>query len=239
MDSWTDQHITFEWKGRTGPFDLVRTPAVFEPTQLTKVLAEALDINPGDTVIDVGCGCGVLALVAARLGAGRVYGCDLSEEAVQVATQNAERLGLSDVCEFRTGDLFQPVADVRADVVIGDVSGIPDAVAEVTGWFGGGPTGAELPVAMLESVGECIRPGGRMYLPTGSIQAEQTIVDAANRIFGGEHVEVIRETRLLLSAKALLDAAVAKLISDHVIRVVQDRSRVWWNLAIRRCVRAV
>ena len=95
-----------EWKGRTGPFSLLVRPGVFSPTSTSRTLADALEIGPDDTVIDVGCGSGVLAFVAAKLGAKKVYGCDLSGPAVEMAVRNAERLGLSDVCEFRQGDLL-------------------------------------------------------------------------------------------------------------------------------------
>jgi ribosomal protein L11 methyltransferase len=75
-------HAEVEWKGRTGPFSLVLGPGVFSPTATSKSLAEAIEISPGDTVIDVGCGSGVLAFVAAKLGAAKVYGVDLSQRAV-------------------------------------------------------------------------------------------------------------------------------------------------------------
>ena len=130
-----------EWKGRTGPFSLLVRRGVFSPTSTSKTLADALEVGPDDTVIDVGCGSGVLAFVAAQLGAGKVYGCDLSAPAVEMAARNAERLGLSDVCEFRQGDLLEPMRDVRATVLIGDVSGIPDDLAAVSGWFQDVPAG--------------------------------------------------------------------------------------------------
>ena len=177
-----------EWKGRTGPFTLTLRPGVFSPTSTSKTLADALEIGPDDTVIDVGCGSGVLAFVAARLGAKKVFGCDLSGPAVETARENALRLGLDDVCEFRQGDLLDPMRDVRATVLIGDVSGIPDELAAVTGWFdripAGGPTGAELPSKLLASIGDTLAPGGRLYLPTGSLQDEARVLATAREIFG-------------------------------------------------------
>ena len=82
-----------EWKGRTGPFSVLVGPGVFSPTSTSRTLADALEIGSDDTVIDVGCGSGVLAFVAAT-SAKKVFGCDLSAPAVEMAARNADRLGL-------------------------------------------------------------------------------------------------------------------------------------------------
>jgi ribosomal protein L11 methyltransferase len=112
---------TLEWKGRTGPFTVSLGDGVFHPTHTSRTLAEALEIEADDTVIDVGCGSGVLSFVAARLGARRVIGTDLSAEAIEVARENADSLGLQDRVEFRVGNLLDPVRGERANVIIGDV----------------------------------------------------------------------------------------------------------------------
>lgn len=239
MEQDLEQGQEFEWKGRTGPFSLLVTPDVFAPSSTSVVLAQAMAIEPGEVVIDVGCGSGVLGFAAARLGASRVYGTDVVPEAVRVAGINAARLGLTDVMEFRVGNLLEPVQDVRADVILGDVSGIPDPVAEVTGWFpggrGGGPTGSELPVAMIESVGAALKPGGRMYLPTGTIQAEQRVLDAARRIFGEHNMELIAEREFPLPSLVAQSKKVARLISEGLISLRQRGSRMLWRLSIWRC----
>jgi SAM-dependent methyltransferase len=236
------ERTEFEWTGRTGPFALTLTPKVFAPSKTSLVLAEALEVNPGETVIDVGCGSGVLSLVAARLAAGRVYGCDLSEDAVAAARHNARRLGVEDRTEFRIGNLLEPVAEVEADVVIGDVSGIPDPVAKITGWFpeglGGGPTGAELPIAMLEGVGDCMKHGGRLYLPTGTIQAESRVLEMARRIFGPNNMEIVAEREFPLPNLVARSKAVARLVSEGLLSLSLRGSRLLWRLAIWRCVRA-
>ena len=59
--------------------------------------------------IDVCTGCGNVALAIARdVPAARVFGADLSEEAVTLAARNAEHLGLAEHAQFRAGDLLQP-----------------------------------------------------------------------------------------------------------------------------------
>jgi methylase of polypeptide subunit release factors len=229
-----------EWKGRGGPFSLQLGPGVFSPTTTSRTLADAIEIRPDDVVVDVGCGSGVLAFVAAKLGAGRVYGCDLSEPAIEAARRNAAALGLDDRCEFRHGDLLEPVRDVRADVVIGDVSGIPDEIAAVSGWFdavpAGGPTGAELPMKLLGSIGDTLTSGGRLYLPTGTIQDERAIIAAAREIFG-DNMEPVLEREFPLPDLVAKAGVVARMMKDGILNLRQRGSRLLWSLRIWRCVR--
>lgn len=228
------------WTGRTGPFDFRVNPGVFAPTHTSRTIAEALEVQPGDTVIDVGCGSGVLSFVAARLGAHRVIGCDISEEAVEVARRNAAELGLDDRVEFRVGSLFDPVRDLRADLVIGDVSGIPDEIAQVAGWFpdgrAGGPTGAELPSAMLESLGDTLKPGGHLYLPTGTIQDERTILKKARELFG-ERMQAVIERDFPLPDVVGKSLAAARMMKEGLLNLHRRGSRWLWRLRVWRCER--
>lgn len=233
-----DESAGYLWKGRTGPFPLRVPAAVFTPSRTSQVLADALEIHDGDTVLDVGCGSGVLSLVAARLGAARVVGCDASAAAVRCARANAAELGLSGVTEFRAGSLLEPAADVRADVVIADVSGVPDAIARATGWFpdgrGGGPTGSELPVGLLDQLAGHLAGTARVYLPTGTIQAEDRVLEAAWRVFGGRMQPVARRDFPLPQA-VTRDRDVARLIDEGVIPLTRRGSRYTWRLTIWRC----
>jgi SAM-dependent methyltransferase len=232
---------TLEWKGRTGPFTIEVNPGVFAPTHTSRTIAEALEIGAGETVIDVGCGSGVLSLVAARLGAGRVIGVDLSEEAIEVARRNAVLLDVDERVEFRVGNLLDPVRGIEADVIIGDVSGIPDEIAAVSGWFpdgrAGGPTGSELPAAMLESVNEsgCLRPGGRLFLPTGTIQAEGRILEVARRIFGAANLQSLLEREFPLPDVVAKSKAVARMMKEGILDLHARGSRLLWRLQVWRC----
>ncbi len=74
---------------------------------------------PGASVLDVGCGSGVLGITAARFGAPRVVAVDVSPAAVEATRRNAERNGVAAVLDAgRT-----PVADVEGpfDIVLANI----------------------------------------------------------------------------------------------------------------------
>lgn len=233
-----DEDRSYTWTGVGGPFTVTVNAGVFAPSSTSRILGDAMSIRAGDTVLDAGCGCGVLSFVATRLGAGHVVGCDLSPSAVDCARLNAERLGVTEVNEFRCGSLFEPVPDVRADVVIADISGIPDAVASASGWFpdgrGGGPTGAELPIAMLAGIKDHLLPGGRVYLPTATLQDESAVLAAAKRVFGDDMRPVASHDFPLPEAITREDD-VARLITEGVIQLSSRGSRQFWRLTVWRC----
>jgi arsenite methyltransferase len=79
-----------------------------------------IDIQPGDTVVDLGSGGGLDCFLAAqKVGVdGRVIGVDMTPEMIEKARANAARIGAANV-EFRLGQIEKiPLAEGEADVVI-------------------------------------------------------------------------------------------------------------------------
>jgi ribosomal protein L11 methyltransferase len=72
-------------------------------------------------VIDAGCGSGILALSAAKLGFEDVAGFDNDPEAVKVSEENAELNGLGGAVKFYVGDLVSGLAGRSADVVLANI----------------------------------------------------------------------------------------------------------------------
>lgn len=97
-------------------------PSVFNPKRLRtgEFFASKLDaelIGPNVEVLDMGTGSGVCAVFAARY-AHRVVAVDINSAAVRCASINALLNRLEDKIEVRHGDLFQPVAGQRFDLIL-------------------------------------------------------------------------------------------------------------------------
>ncbi|MCX8044565.1 MAG: arsenite methyltransferase [Desulfobacterota bacterium] len=81
---------------------------------------DAVNLKPGDTVIDLGSGAGNDVFIARRLvgATGKVIGVDMTQAMIERARQIAEKLGYKNV-EFRLGEIEQlPFDDNTADVII-------------------------------------------------------------------------------------------------------------------------
>lgn len=82
------------WESRNPRILKVRSRGAFNPDHVTTRLSlalmdEVLHHTNCRSLLDVGCGCGILALAAARLGVPRVVGLDISAAAVKTSAKNA------------------------------------------------------------------------------------------------------------------------------------------------------
>jgi len=81
------------------------------------------------TVIDVGCGSGILSIACGKLGAKKVLAIDKDETAVKVATENIKRNNLDNFIKAVKGDKLQRV-DFKADIIVANI--IADVIIDIT-----------------------------------------------------------------------------------------------------------
>lgn len=80
-------------------------------------------VSDGSAVLDLGCGSGILAIAAARLGATRILAVDTDPQAVSATRENVAANNVSGRIEVREGSL-EPRAGERFDIVVANISGL-------------------------------------------------------------------------------------------------------------------
>ncbi len=124
----------------------------------TRLCLQWLDDNlrGGESVLDYGCGSGILAIAAKKLGAGDVVGIDIDPQAVQASRDNAERNGAA--IHFALPDA---APRAQYDVVIANILSNPLRV-------------------LAPALAASVRPGGRIVL--SGVLAEQA--EEMNALYG-------------------------------------------------------
>ncbi|WP_274363242.1 50S ribosomal protein L11 methyltransferase [Paenibacillus thermotolerans] len=128
-------------------------------------------IAPGDHVIDVGTGSGILSIAAAKLGAGRILALDLDPVAVSSAQENVRLNGLSDLITVRLSDLLQAIRTQEAGAEdVGVKLPVQVVVANIL---------AEIILTFVDDVYQALAPGGT-YVASGIITSKEQ--DVANAL---------------------------------------------------------
>jgi release factor glutamine methyltransferase len=121
--------------------ELLITPDVLVPRPETELLVEwalsaAAQFEEPISALDVGTGCGAIALAVAHEAPGiQVHATDVSREAVGLAQLNAERLGVAGQVTVSVADLL-PATPAKFDLVVANLPYVadddPDVAPEVT-----------------------------------------------------------------------------------------------------------
>ena len=175
------QHLlgTTEFHGRTFLTDsraLVPRP---ETEHFVELLLK-LELPADARCLDVGTGSGVIALtLAAERPTARVQAVDRSRNALGLARENADKLGLADRVEFLEGDLFAPcpgpydlIAANLPYIPVGDIAGLAREVQhDPMMALDGGRDGLEIVERCLTQAPGKLAPGGWLGLEIGHDQS--------------------------------------------------------------------
>ena len=141
---------------------------VYEPAEDSFFFAENLKIRDGCKIIDMGTGCGILGVLAAKK-AGRVVAVDVNPYAVRCARNNAEINGVVDRMFFVQGDLFSPLR-IRKEfnLILFNSPYLPSEENEKDSWvewaWAGGTSGREVISRFICEAPKYLKPSGEILL---------------------------------------------------------------------------
>jgi S-methylmethionine-dependent homocysteine/selenocysteine methylase/SAM-dependent methyltransferase len=160
------------------PFpELVVDPGVFVPTQGSYLVWKHLfesGVGAGLSCLDVGCGCGILAVQLALNGAAGVHAIDIDRNAVANTLANAFRNDVADRVSGAMADLFDWRPERTYDVVVASLYQLPvDPFEEPTGHRPLDYWGRTLLDHFLRLLPKLLAPEGKAYVMQLSIVGQQ------------------------------------------------------------------
>lgn len=150
---------------------------VFKPTGTTQILFEgAMQILSKEPkkILEIGCGSGVVSLGINHksLVHHDYFLSDVSSNAVFVAKHNFDTLNIK--ADIRESDVFDKWKGQKFDIIISDISGVPEAIADIFSWFddapnGSGADGTLLSLRVIEQAHIYLNEGGVLIFPIISL----------------------------------------------------------------------
>lgn len=184
----------------TGPVELWVPGGVHFPSPSSIDLARILDVKPGEKVLDLGCGSGLLAIAAAMRGADPVFATDLDPAALEATMRNARRNGVGDQIQTRGGSWYQALKgeEGKFDVIIATPPQTPGLRP-----FGpryGGYDGTRHLFHILDGAKDYLEPAeGRIWFLGLSLANPKALWQRLNRLF--EEVALVQESQRPFTAE--------------------------------------
>ncbi|MFD9890342.1 methyltransferase [Amycolatopsis sp. NPDC059027] len=180
-----------EWVLLDGVFSPAVTPA-------TRIFTTWLPYPAGGRFLEIGCGAGVTAVLAARSGCASVTAVDISRAAVENTRRNAELHGVAGIVTARHGDLFDALDESdRFDLIFWNsnfVETAPDAVNETELHHAFYDPGFRAHRRFLAEAPGRLAAGGRLLLGFSDIGSWKSLRRLCSEL--GLAIEVLRTERL-------------------------------------------
>lgn len=174
-------------------------PEVYQPSDDTFLIAERLSVEKGNRVLDMGTGCGILAVVAAEK-ARVVVAVDVNPYALRCAALNAELNHMADKVDVVLSDMFGAFsANTEFDLIIFNPPYLPTTEKIRSGdWldraWNGGRSGREVIDRFLRGMDAHIAKGGRMLMVQSSLSNPEESVKNLREM--GFETQIIAEEEL-------------------------------------------
>ncbi len=185
---------------------------VYVPSDDTYLLLEHLIVNPGDLLLEIGTGCGIVALSAART-AEKVIATDISPIALSCARSNIQKNQLMKKIELRQGFLFEPLrGNEQFNAIVFNAPYLPEdskKAQEKVDWlekaWNGGDSGRKIIDPFIMECKNYLKHGGRVQL----VQSNLSDVSKSFDLFQDQNFQVkVAESKSFFFEKIVLINAI-------------------------------
>lgn len=185
-------------------FDVQVAPGVYPPSEDSHLLLDAVEFKADDDVLDLGCGVGLISLMALSV-VSSVVSIDLSLEAVRNTQENLRRNGFAQQANVIQSDLLGALnSDVRFSVIAFNPPYLPaeDNHSDLDHALIGGEEGTETTLRFLDQAINHLKPDGRIYLVASSLANEERI--SKRMVSLGLTVECVAEQKMFFEKLSIL-----------------------------------
>ena len=148
-------------------------PSVYPPSEDTYLLLESL--SPGEKVLEIGCGSGILSVYCAALGSA-VTAVDINPLALNCTDMNSRLNHVS--VETLLSDLFEKIDDSYDSIIFNPPYLPTEDNIEGSEQWNGGRDGFKVTKAFLNSLGSHLNKGGSAWLVLSSLTDIQSLIDS-------------------------------------------------------------
>lgn len=184
---------------------------VYEPAEDTFLIADVLNQTGavGDTVLDVGTGCGILAVIASRK-AKKVVATDINPHAIRCAKENAEANRASSKIQVRLGDLFEPISETeKFSLIVLNAPYLPSTRGEHRSWksrsWAGGSTGRRVIDRFIRDAASYLENKGRILLVQSTLSDVQETLRRLREM--GLDAKVVAESKAEFETIVVIQAS--------------------------------
>ncbi|MDG6222534.1 MAG: methyltransferase [Candidatus Bathyarchaeota archaeon] len=181
---------------------------VYETAEDSFLIAEKIAVNENDTVLDMGTGCGILAIICAKR-AKHVVAVDINPYAIKCARKNAKAFELTEKMVFLQGDLFGPIKNnEKFSLILFNSPYLPSEPGEENSWIGkawaGGSDGRKIIDRFIADVPHWLTDQGHILLVQSSLSDPVRTIEMFTE--QNLHAQIISQVKFPFESIILIEA---------------------------------
>jgi len=221
--------------------------AVFSPNLTSRLIVKvaAKKCRIADfRFLEIGCGSGFITkelLLDGRLDGESCWLSDVSAEAIASAQRNLQ--GLVHPERIKIGSCLTPWSDLRFDLIVSDVSGISEEIAQASDWYLNVPSNCGLDgltntLEVLHTAAALLRELGSLVFPVISLSDVTRLESEMASEFG--QVEIFEETKWPLPLNLAMNTSLLERLCDEgKISIERKYGRIIAKTSVAVCSRPI